>query len=75
MRRASFFDYEHPIICAMVQDSTVDEALCTIKDSLYDGADAFGIQLCNLIPEHRDEEHLHKLFEACEGKPSALRIR
>ena len=69
MRKASFLDCEKPIICAMVQDSTVDEAICTVKDSLCDGADAFGIQLCNLIPEHRDEEHLRKLFEACEGKP------
>ena len=69
MRKTSFLDYERPIICAMVQDSTVDEAICTIKDSIYDGADAFGIQLCNLIPEHRDEKHLRNLFEACEGKP------
>ena len=52
----------------MVQDSTVEEAICTIKDSLCEGADAFGIQLCNLIPEHRDEKHLRRLFEACEGK-------
>ena len=69
MRRSSFLDYEKPLICAIVQDSTVDEAICTVKDSLYDGADAFGIQLCNLISEHRDETHLRKLFEACEGKP------
>ena len=69
MRKNSFLDYNKPLICAMVQDSTVDEAICTVKDSLYDGADAFGIQLCNLIPEHRDEEHLRKMFEACEGKP------
>ncbi len=69
MRKDSFLDFRKPLICAMVQDATVDEAICTIKDSLYDGADAFGIQLCNLIPEHRDEEHLRKLFEACEGKP------
>ena len=33
-----------------------------------DGADAFGIQVCNLIPEQRDEKHLSRLFEACEGK-------
>jgi 3-dehydroquinate dehydratase len=69
MRKPSFLDYEKPLICAMVQDSTVDEAICTIKDSIMDGADAFGIQLCNLIPEHRDEKHLKRLFEACEGKP------
>lgn len=69
MRKPSFLDYEKPLVCAMVQDSTVDEAVCTIKDSLYDGADAFGIQLCNLIPAHRDEAHLTRLFEACEGKP------
>ena len=72
MRKPSFFDYEKPLICAMVQDSTVEEAICTIKDSIYDGADAFGIQLCNLIPKHRDEKHLRAIFEACEGKPIYL---
>ena len=69
MRKTSFLDYEKPLICAMVQDSTVKEAICTIKDSLYAGADAFGIQLCNLLSTQRDENHLRDLFEACEGKP------
>lgn len=72
MRRTSFFDSERPLICAMVQDATVEEAICTIKDSLYDGADAFGIQLCNLLPEERDAAHLSRLFAACEGKPIYL---
>ena len=72
MRKRSFFDYERPLICAMVQDSTVEEAVCTIKDSLLAGADAFGVQLCNLLENQRDEKHLRALLEACEGRPIYL---
>lgn len=65
----SFFHYDKPVLTAMVQDKTPDSAICTIMDSLYDGAEAFGIQLCNLLPEYRTEEHLTRIFKACEGRP------
>lgn len=68
----SFLNYEKPLLTAMVQDTTPDEAICTIMDSLYDGADAFGIQLCNLLPEYRTDEELRRIFKACEGRPIYL---
>ena len=67
--RRSFFGRKRPLLCAMVQDKTPEDAICTIMDSLYDGADAFGIQLENLLPEYRNEETLTKIFKHCEGKP------
>jgi 3-dehydroquinate dehydratase len=69
MKKATFLSYDKPLLCAMVQDETPDDMICTIMDSLYDGADAFGIQLCNLQPEYRTEEILRKIFSHCEGKP------
>ena len=69
MKKATFLTYDKPLLCAMVQDETPDEMICTIMDSLYDGADAFGIQLCNLQMEYRNEETLRKIFSYCEGKP------
>ena len=67
--KASFLNRERPLLCAMVQDQTPEEMICTIMDSLYDGADAFGIQLCNLKKEYRDEQTLRKIFSYCEGRP------
>lgn len=69
MKKATFLNRERPLICAIVQDSTPEEAICTIMDSLYDGAEAFGIQLCNLKQEYRTEETLRKIFSYCEGRP------
>lgn len=69
MKKATFLNRERPLLCAMVQDKTPDAMICTILDSLYDGADAFGIQLCNLKKEYRNEETLRKIFSYCEGRP------
>lgn len=68
-KKATFLTYDKPLLTAMVQEKTPEDAICVIMDSLYDGADAFGIQLCNLLPEYRDEETLRKIFSYCEGKP------
>ncbi len=69
MKKATFLNQDRPLLCAMVQDETPDDMICTIMDSLYDGADAFGIQLCNLKKEYRNEATLQKIFSYCEGKP------
>ena len=60
--KKTFLEYQRPLLCAMVQDETPVDCICTIVDSLYDGAEAFGIQLCNLLPEYRNEESLKKIF-------------
>ncbi|MBQ9783727.1 MAG: type I 3-dehydroquinate dehydratase [Clostridia bacterium] len=67
-----FLNHTRPVLCAMVQDSTPEQMICTIMDSLYDGAEAFGIQLENLLPEYRTEETLAKIFKHCEGRPIYL---
>ena len=69
MKKATFLEYDKPLLTAMVQEETPEEAICVIMDALYDGAEAFGIQLCNLAPEYRNEKSLRKIFAACEGKP------
>ena len=63
------FDKKRPPLVAMVQVATVEEALDIIVDAHYDGADAFGIQLEDLLPEHRNLLDLKKIFAACLGKP------
>ena len=63
----NFFD--NPPIVAMIQCKTADECIKKIGKSLKDGAEAFGIQLCQLNREERSEEKLKEIFLACKGKP------
>ena len=67
--KPTFLTYSRPLLCAMIQEKTIDAAKNRIYDAHYDGAEAFGIQLCNLLPEYRNEESLKKIFSFCEGKP------
>ena len=69
MEKASFLNHDKPLLCAMVQCSTVEECICKIQSSLAEGATAFGIQLCKIKRELRTRENLTKIFEACEGRP------
>ncbi|MBE6553089.1 MAG: type I 3-dehydroquinate dehydratase [Ruminococcaceae bacterium] len=69
MKKASFLNRERRLLVAMIQEETPEKIKCMILNSLYDGADAFGIQLCSLKPEYRNLETLRKIFEMCEGRP------
>ena len=70
--KPTFLTYQKPLLCAMVQDSTPSDMICTIMNSQYDGAEAFGIQLENLLPEYRTLEQLKKIFSYCRNKPIYL---
>ncbi len=69
MRKASFLNNDRPLLCVMVQDATADAMIDTINNALYEGAEAFGIQLEWLDKEFRTEEHLRSIFSACRGLP------
>ena len=70
--KASFLNHSKPLLTAMVQDGTPEAAICTIGDSIFDGADALGIQLCNFKREYRTEEYLKPVFRSCMGRPSYI---
>ena len=70
--KPTFVTYHKPLLCAMVQDATPSEMICTIMNSHYDGAEAFGIQLENLLPEYRSLEQLKNIFSYCRNKPIYL---
>lgn len=67
--KPSFLNHDKPLICAMIQCPTADECIEKIKMSLIDGAEAFGIQLERLKRTERSDEHLKRIFAACENKP------
>jgi len=67
--RRDFFDNRKPSLVAMVSGDNTRDVIAEVTNSLYAGADAFGIQLCRLKEEFRTEEELKKMFGACQGKP------
>lgn len=67
--RPDFFNYEKPLFCAMIQHATPEGCIKKIEDSIAEGAEALGIQLCKLEREYRTEEHLKSIFSACCGLP------
>ncbi len=64
-----FFNYERPLLCAMIHPTNPTDAIRKIKDSLADGAEAFGFQMEKLRHEYRNKETIRKMFDACEGRP------
>ena len=69
MKKPSFLDQPRPLLCAMVQEESPEKAIPVIMNSLYDGAEAFGIQLEYLKREYRSEETLREIFSYCKDKP------
>ena len=54
-----------PLVTAMIQCPTPEECIHRIHDSLKAGAEALGVQLCQLKREYRTPEHLKAIFDAC----------
>lgn len=72
--RPLFTDLEQPFTCAAIYESTVDAATSVMKESEFDGADAFIVNLMGdgtqgLREEFLTEEHLERLFTST-SKPS-----
>ena len=64
-----FFERCKTPLVSMVSADNTSDAICEILNGLYDGADAFGIQMCRIKEEYRSDSELSKIFAACEGKP------
>ena len=67
--KPSFLNQPRPIVTAMVLKATPDEARYCIKNSIYDGADALGVQLCRLQREFKTPEHYRNIFAATGQRP------
>lgn len=72
--RPLFTDLEQPFTCAAIYEPTVDAATSVMKESEFDGADAFIVNLMGdgtqgLREEFLTEEHLQRLFTST-SKPS-----
>lgn len=67
--KTTFLSGNHPLLTAMIQCPDIQSSMTLIRNSDADGADAFGIQLCELQREYRTEENYRKMFSRCGQKP------
>lgn len=67
--KPTFLNQNRPLITGMILKETPDDIRYLVKNSIYDGADALGIQLENLKREYKTEENYKKIFAACSGHP------
>lgn len=67
--KPSFLHYPQPMITGMIQKSTPNEVRFAVKNAIYDGADALGIQLCHLKREYKTEEHYRAMFAVAAQRP------
>ena len=65
--RKTFLTCEKPLLTAMVQAQTPQECKDIILNSIWDGAEAFGIQLENL-----KKEYIQKIAEKFEDRMEEL---
>ena len=68
MSKASFLNYEKPLLTCMVQAETPER----IKDLMAraEGAEAFGMQFCRMQPEFQTEEIYRELFALASPLPT-----
>ena len=67
--KPSFLNHDHALLTAMVQEPTAENCVTLIRNSAADGAEAYGIQLCELQREFKNEKDLKHIFSRCGNKP------
>ena len=65
----SFLNQNQPLNTCMIMNKTAREAVITCRNAVYDGCDAFGIQIDRLLREERTEEKLGSIYKAMGNRP------
>ena len=69
MESKTFLTYERPLLTCMVQADNPDRIKELIDLSLPEGAEAFGMQFCQLKKEYRNKKTYRELFEYASPLP------
>ena len=68
--KPTFLNQTRPLITGIINRDDEPRAISfEMKNAIYDGADALGVQLCKLKFEYRTEEQLRGIFAAAGQKP------
>lgn len=68
-KKPSFLKRDRPLLTAMIQEADPESCISLIRNSASDGADAYGIQLCELKREYKKGDILRYIFSRCGNKP------
>ena len=68
-RTPSFLHQNQPLNTCMIMNNTVKDAIITCRNAVFDGCDAFGIQIDRLPRELRTEENLKAIYKAMGNRP------
>lgn len=68
-QKPTFLGQNKPLLCCMVITETADEAINVVRNAAYDGADAYGYQICRMAPEQRTEEQIRRVLRYMNGRP------
>lgn len=69
LKKHSFLTGKAPFVMPMLQAESIELCVNTVKQATYEGANAFGLQLCCLPKEERTAENYKKLFAYMGNKP------
>ncbi len=69
MRKPTFLNQNKPLVTCMIQADNPTDAIHTIRDAQYEGADAYGFQMEVFKKDFRTEEQLKSIFTEMGGKP------
>lgn len=67
--KQTFLGHKRPLLMAMVAAKTPDSVIPIIRNSIYDGAESFGVGLEALDEQYKTEEEYRRLFDYAEGRP------
>lgn len=67
--KKSFLNHDRPLLTCMVQAKTPARIMELIDIAAPRGADAFGMQLCRLLPQYRTADTYRRLFEYAGEHP------
>jgi hypothetical protein len=67
--RPLFSRQKLPLLVASLTDPTPTRAICTMRNAIYDGAEAFMLHMESMKPEHFREDDLKTIFSYAGDKP------
>lgn len=65
--KLDFLTNYRPTVTVMIQSETAANAINTIRNAVYEGADAFGLQIFRLA--HEERKHLKEIYSSSAGRP------
>lgn len=67
--KATFLNREHPLLTVMLQCRTPETVIGRVRNANCLGAEAYGLQVESLLPEHQNPEVYGRIFKEMKGRP------